>query len=594
MTASDYGRTGEATDAVEAADSSSPGVLDDALIAQCAADYIVAEITAIAHVAHGKLSPPTHLLAVVELLHKHLERNPLIGLAPDSGGYPRRCDLGRRGGKLLVQRWHLPVRDGIHWYRACANGSMSVPSRDASKPTHVPLRQLGDDPLWPHVVVELDKFWEFSEFWGDRPGGSRWHRLLPVAPVDVTSGWEPADFEKARNFLMSEVHLDLLSRSVLSGSCHLRLPNPVYRELHQRVGSDWRSVTFNLDPYPNLSADPLELTFWNQRSWGATSVRRMTLQPGLNVLRVPEGVEQVAHAVRCEKRGLLKQAGPFGFVAAIDISMNLVSQQRRVEAPKGSYTVGVVGNSQPIHVGTARPPGALTRLAADQAQQRTQKAWSATAFRWFDKDSLGGTQAIRDIIQSANKTVELLDPYFGRRDLVEFALATTKGGLPFRVLTSADFCSGGEDPDLKIERGDALATTLKSVCSQDPRLNIEVKVMPGQKSPVHDRFLIVDGTVWVLGASLNEFGSRGALLMKLPAAPENDSGGTATFSVSRTVFDAHWTTSKPLPDWVQQRAADRRGSPAFAAHPVTLEERARSTRAVLVEALRRLREVWRA
>ena len=593
MTVSVDATVREATDGLEGVALSAPGTREDALIAQCEADYTLAEITAIAHVLPGTSSPPTHVLSVVELLHKHLEPNPLIGLPPERDGYPRRIDLGARAGKLIVQRWHLPVRDGIQWYRACTSGSMAVPGKDPSKPTVVPLQELGDDPPWPHLVVELDTFWESSEFWGDRPGGSRWHRLLPLAPTDITSGWHAADFEKARNFFMSEVHLDLLSRSVLLGSFHLRLPNPIYRDLHQRVGSDWRSVTFDLELHPGQSLDELELTFWNQRSWGATSVLRTTLHPGLNVLRVPEGVEQVAHAVSCKKRGLLNQSESAGFIGAVNMTMNLVSEQRRVETPKGRYTVGVSGASEPIQVGTPRPAGALTRLAIDEGQQRTEKAWAQTAFRWFDKDSVAGTQAIRDIIQSASRSVDLIDPYFGRRDLLEFALATTKHGLPFRVLTSADFCTSGDDPDLKIERGDALARTLDSVRTQDPRLDIEVKVMPGQKSPVHDRFLIVDGTVWVLGASLNEFGSRGSLLMKLPASPVRSTSGSPAFSVSSSVFDAHWGTSDALSDWVKRRAASRTGSPR-PSRPVTLQDRALSTKNGLGEALRRLREVWRA
>ncbi|WP_437598556.1 VPA1262 family N-terminal domain-containing protein [Sorangium sp. So ce590] len=572
---------------------SSPAVAsDDAFVAQCEVDYSIAEITALAHVAPGA-TVPAHMLAVVELLHKHLEPNPLIGLAPNRGGYPRRVDLGARGGKLLVQRWHLSVREGVQWYRACASGSMKVPGKDPSKPTVVQLGQLGDDPPWPYLVVEVEKFWPHSEFWGDRPGGSRWHRLLPVVPVDITNGWGTSDFEKARDFFMSEVHVDLLSRSVLLGSCHLRLPNPAFRNLHQRVGSDWRSVTFELELHPGQSLDELELTFWNQRSWGATSVRSMTLQPGMNVLRVPEGVEQVAHAVSCKKRGLLKHSESAGFIGAINMTMNLVSEQRRVETPKGRYTVGVSGESQPIQVGTPRPLGALTRLAADEGQQRTQEAWTETSFRWFDKDSVAGTQAIRDIIRSASKSVDLLDPYFGRGDLLEFALSTTRHGLPFRVLTSHDFCTSGEDPDLRIERGDALAKTLDSVRAQDPRLNIEIKVMPGQKSPVHDRFLIVDGTVWVLGASLNEFGSRGSLLMKLPASPLHGTSGLRAFSVSASVFDAHWGTSDSMPDWVKQRAASRTGS-RRSSRAATLKERVLSTKSTLEEALRRVREVWRA
>ncbi|MCU0682664.1 MAG: VPA1262 family N-terminal domain-containing protein [Polyangiaceae bacterium] len=569
-----------------------PVTCDEAFVAQCEADYTKAEITTLAHVAPGAKAP-THVLGVVELLHTHLEPNPLIGLASENGGYPRRTDLGTRGGKLFVQRWHMSVRDGIQWYRSCASGSMTVPGKDRSKPTVVQLGQLGGDPPWPYLVVELRKFWLHSEFWGDRPGGSRWHRLLPLSPVDITKGWGASDSEKAREFFMAQVHVDILSRSVLLGSCHLRLPNPVFRNVHQRVGSDRRSVTFDLELHPGQSLDELELTLWNQRSWGATSVRHMMLQPGTNLLCVPEGVELVAHAVSCKKRGLLKQSEPAVFIGAINVAMNLVSEQRRVETPKGRYNVGVSGASQPLQVGTPRPVGALARLAADERQQRTQQAWAETAFQWFDKDSVAGTQAVRDIIQSASKSVDLLDPYFGRGDLLEFALSTTRHGLPFRVLTSHYFCTSGKDLDLEIEHGDALAKTLDSVRTQDPRLNIEVKVMPGQKSPVHDRFLIVDGTVWVLGASLNEFGSRGSLLMKLPASPPFGTSGSPSFSVSASVFDAHWGTSHSIADWVKQRAESRTGSQG-SSRAATLKERVLSTKSTLEEALQRVREVWRA
>lgn len=574
-------------------DSSPPATPDEDFVAQCKADYTVAEITALAHLA-PRAAAPTHVLAVVELLHEHLESNPLIGLDQKCGGYPRRTDLGSRGGKLLIQRWHLPVPDGIQWYRTCASGSMSVPgSKKQLQPTVVQLAQLGDDPPWPYLVVEVEKFWSHSEFWGDRPGGSRWHRLLPLAPVEITKGWQASDFEKACEFFMAEVHLDLVSRSVLLGSCHLRLPNPVYRRIHPRVSSNWRSVNFDVQPYPNQSLDDLELTFWNQRAWGATSVRRTALQPGINLLGVPEGVEQVAHTVSCKKRGLLKQSETAGFIGSVNISMNLVSEERRVETPKGSYTVGVVGHSQPIQVGTPRSANALTRLAADEAQQGMQKAWSETAFRWFDKDSVGGTQAIRDTIKSASRSVDLLDPYFGRSDLQQFALATTRHGLPFRVLTSADFCTSGDDPELKIERGDALAKTLDSMRAQDSRLNIEIKVMAGQKSPVHDRFLIVDGTVWVLGASLNEFGNRGSLLMKLPEPAAHSNGGIPAFSVSTDVFDEHWTRSNTLHEWVNRRAASRTGFQR-SSRVNTVKERVQSTKIALAEALRRIREVWGA
>jgi hypothetical protein len=564
----------------------------DAFVAQCEADYNIAEITSVAHLAPGA-SKPTHLLAVVELLHEGLEPNPLIGSDPNSGGYPRRFDISSRAGKLFVQRWHVSVREGVQWYRDCASGSMLVPSMNPLKPTVVQLCQLADDPTWPCTVVEVERFWQGSEFWGRRPGGSRWHRLLPIEAVSITNGWQSSDFERARDFLMSEIHVDILSRSVLIGSCHLCLPNPIFIDLRQHPGKDWKSISFDLHVNSGKVLDGLELTVWNRRSWGATSVRHIGMKPGVNVLHFPEGVEQTAHSVFCPKRGLMMQSDLTGFIRAISTSMHLVSEQRHVETPKGSYSVGVSGMPERVQVGEVRPAGALARLAADEGQQRAHNAWKATMFQWFDKDSVAGAQAIQNIIQSATNSVDLLDPYFGRGDLLEFALATTKHGLPFRVLTSHDFCTSGEDLDLKVERGDALAKTLESVRAQDPRLDIEIKVMPGQKSPVHDRFLIVDGIVWVLGASLNEFGSRGSLLMRLPASSYPGVSDSFTFSVSEQIFDANWESSHSLSDWVNQRALSR-ARLLEQRQSTTFKSRVISTKDVVINALRRIMGVWRA
>ena len=45
---------------------------------------------------------------------------------------------------------------------------------------------------------------------------------------------------------------------------------------------------------------------------------------------------------------------------------------------------------------------------------------------------------------------------------------------------------------------------------------IVIKMMPGNRPDVHDRFLLVDDRVFLLGSSLGEFGSRGTTLLRLP------------------------------------------------------------------------------
>lgn len=378
----------------------------------------------------------------------------------------------------MIQRWHLGVRDGINWYRSCMEGAVVVPGKGPKESTRLILPKLQEDPPWPHLVVELNRFWQDYGFWGDRPGGSRWHRLLPAAAVELTGGWRPVDSERAREFIQSEVHLDLLSRPVLWGSCHLMAPNPVYRRLSRRKCDDDKSIELHLELYSGARFEGLELVSWNQRARGATSIHRIALQPGLNVLCIDEGVEEVGTAVCCPKRGLLEQSKPSPFIRQVELILGFVTERRHVEGPNGDYTVDVADDERRSLVGTSRSPGAVARLAADEVEQGVKQAWESTSFQWFYKDTTAGKQAIRGIIGSGRDGVDLIDPYFGKSDLREFALATTRSGLPVRILTSASFCVG-TDAASRIEHGEALFEALESVKAQDPRFDIEVKVMKG-------------------------------------------------------------------------------------------------------------------
>jgi hypothetical protein len=189
----------------------------------------------------------------------------------------------------------------------------------------------------------------------------------------------------------------------------------------------------------------------------------------------------------------------------------------------------------------------------------------------------------------ARQSVDFLDPYFGAADLLSFPLATSLRSIPIRILTSADYCADPHTAE-PVDNGDVLLRALEHIRTKDPHARIDIKVMPGAKSPVHDRFLIVDGWIWVLGASLNEFGERGTLLLRLPREPFKEIGDPDWLSISRDVFEAHW--SRPadvvlsLAAFVSRRAEERRQVPVAARVTQTLD-RLRST-------YRQLRRLWRA
>lgn len=65
--------------------------------------------------------------------------------------------------------------------------------------------------------------------------------------------------------------------------------------------------------------------------------------------------------------------------------------------------------------------------------------------------------------------------------------------------------------------GDKLLDVIRQIREQDQTMNIDCRVLKGrERSPVHDRFIAVNDDVYILGSSLNEFGSRATTLFKVP------------------------------------------------------------------------------
>lgn len=79
------------------------------------------------------------------------------------------------------------------------------------------------------------------------------------------------------------------------------------------------------------------------------------------------------------------------------------------------------------------------------------------------------------------------------------------------------------------------------VREQVPSTNIEIRVGRGNKAPVHDRFIVLDmKDVWLIGSSLNELGSRGTTVVRLPH------GGPV-----RDALIDHWDVAILLDDFIQ-------------------------------------------
>lgn len=156
-----------------------------------------------------------------------------------------------------------------------------------------------------------------------------------------------------------------------------------------------------------------------------------------------------------------------------------------------------------------------------------------------EKSKKDAKRIIRDIINSARKRCMILDPYFGAIDLVNYVLTVENIEIPINIITSEAFLKGSykiEDTSSKTSRitklirkafpryktktkyqeAVSLSTALAEMGESGLKKNVSCKVILGSKtSPLHDRYLVVDDLVYLLGSSLNEFGGRATTLVKI-------------------------------------------------------------------------------
>lgn len=123
---------------------------------------------------------------------------------------------------------------------------------------------------------------------------------------------------------------------------------------------------------------------------------------------------------------------------------------------------------------------------------------------------------IGEIINKASKKCMILDPYFGAADLF-YVYIMKSISVPIQIISSAAFLKKKINKDSPLTYADSLLDELEKFRKNIPQQKVECKMLNGSnKSPLHDRYIIIDETVYLLGSSLNEFGNRATTLVKVP------------------------------------------------------------------------------
>jgi hypothetical protein len=516
---------------------------------QLDADYASAQIHLSWAIKERRI---VHVFGLIELLPIEVPPSPLFS--------PKSKPIGNSGWSLGYKRFSTSAIDGIDFFQACIEGKVlnfdAAGTLQRGKIASIELPLL-DDPRFKVPESGLENQLPYLANWHICP---RVYEGLPKVPLAFASIFSDIDHQDvARDWFSDFTHFDSKKFPEYIGGVVLVAPNPIFRSVDTRLSVNKmepqkESVVIRVHPRQGQTSDGLKV-ICKEKDTG--SLVEHVLSQNTAKLSFDHAIGEISEEIYCPHRGILFRTPPTGFIRSISARMSLKTaeiHQRVIDEVSGrtKEVISEKSESLPaITIGTSK---------AHPAQEAEMKRCQELDGMKYQQCWFGGSQQktatdyVLGIIQSANKEVWIVDPYFGALDLSQYFFANSNWSVPIRILTSAAFLKKRRDREEPLtEEGDAILQfrdkLLESLQSR-PGLGtpqVMIRVMAGEKSPIHDRFIVADTSIWMIGSSLNELGSRGTVTLRLPNP----------WSVLPVLKD-EWQDAKDLTEWVHDRQKKRK------------------------------------
>ncbi|MDP1664171.1 MAG: VPA1262 family N-terminal domain-containing protein [Methylobacter sp.] len=462
-------------------------------------------------------------------------------LSPDRPPPPKmnsadRRAVGKSGATIFFRRTVLAKQAAIDWYRSLGNGDEKTPT--PSRPediekidgVKIAVSNLIDDPIWPHIGLPMGEgllsqptgHSHPAPFMGSVP--ARIHRRF-----GSHEGFDAllAD-DDALAFVARRLHIDLRQYPEYLGSIALVVPDPIIKQIDNFMipASNERGerIFYRFVPRPCQTLEGLQITTFDEQAHLLTSFETQDI-PADGILDVDKGscLGAYGYVVTHPEHGILAYMPLTGFLRTIHFS---------------SHAVGSGGATVSVHTGDSPDSARMEYPAANRSQfstnsivgeepsspnvnarvaiaaSRREKLASAKQYgqRWFSNGSR--EEAMRFVqgeIRKARSRVLIVDPYLGGLQLGQFLYAVNGDMVKVALLTSGlAFKSQPSKLDDFKNRLDRL--------EKDVKVKAAAYVLAS--SVLHDRFLVIDDTVWFLGNSLNTLGDKTSMIVKLPDPDE--------------------------------------------------------------------------
>lgn len=477
-------------------------------------EYERAEVTCI--FLHNKTTDKkTNLLSVFELVPAEQQTSLMIG--DKTSFYMKREAVDDIYTIYITRLVDLTVSETIDKYEKL-EGGLKLQHDNLNVDIDIPFSLMQEPPNYFNILINSNDEKTLGRILPRRNTCLRvWSKL------NTDKEWlkthDKKLLEKLTKVSIEHLGYDLSAIPEHIGNAYLCASNPVLRKWDTSLLDKEKDLLISFHERIGRSIIGCNIVIEEERSKniGFTIVKTITnKEERIALPYFPDAINEKIY----DKSGRLIEHS-YGIWCNIQFNMNIQESvlNLNVQTPNGIEVYSVPKTSMAGSTTVGKFDLSTAHYLRNALNDRKfEELESSKEFIFFPKHETSKSKAqstVRELLNKAHKRCMILDPYFGPLDLV-YALTIKNISIPVRIISSAMLLKMEVEPQKGKTNAEQLNESIKQFHNQYPLQEIQCKVLKGKKSPLHDRYIVIDDDVYLLGSSLNEFGARATTIIKVP------------------------------------------------------------------------------
>lgn len=357
---------------------------------------------------------------------------------------------------------------------------------------------------------------------------------------------------KINGFVSENLGVDIIKFSEYIGSIILCFSNPILRDISMKIAKSEKQLIVHMFEREGkkFSDGTIELTDERINGIGFSIEEHINKQ--LFMINIPYFPEKLRVKIFDDNHNLIYES--LGtFIKNINIEFGIMGKRKFLMHDKSGLSKNIEVDTvtyDTLNSINKEETSVQNELSLKNKNRELEQLESDKVFIFFEGNTSTSKDkakiVVRELISKAKSQCIICDPYFSASDFMDFGIYVTSDNMTLQLLSSAFFLKEKIEETSNITYGNQLNDVIVQVKNRSSNgMKVKCHVLAGRKkSPLHDRFIVIDNDVYILGSSLNEFGTRATTLFKVP-------NPKPLIRQANNWFD-NPEYSKPLEEWVSK------------------------------------------